>query len=104
LYAYFKEWPKAYERVNWTKLLQIIKGADIEWRERRLISNLCMDQCIKIKVDQGKTRSLKKGRGIRPGCYLSPILFNPYREYITKEVLEGFGDFKTGRQVIHTVK
>jgi len=55
-------------------------------------------------VDQGKTGSLKKGRGIRPGCCLSPILFNPYREYITKEVLEGFGDFKTGEQVIHTVK
>jgi len=55
-------------------------------------------------VEQGKTRSLKKGRGIRPGCCLSPILFNPYREYITKEVLEGFGDFQTGGQVIHTVK
>jgi hypothetical protein len=25
-------------------------------------------------------------------------------EYITKEALEGFGDFKRGGQVIHTVK
>jgi hypothetical protein len=35
---------------------------------------------------------------------LSPILSNPYREFITKEILEGFGDFKTGEEVIHTVK
>jgi len=27
-----------------------------------------------------------------------------YSEYLTKEALEGFGDFKIGGQVIHTVK
>jgi len=27
-----------------------------------------------------------------------------YGEYFTKETLEGFGDFKIGGQVIHTVK
>jgi hypothetical protein len=58
----FQRLAKAFERVNWTKLIQIIKGTDIEWRERRLIRNLCMDQCVKLRVDQGKTRSLKKGR------------------------------------------
>jgi hypothetical protein len=34
---------------------------------------------------------------------MSPILFNLYSEYLTKEALEGFGDFKIG-QVIGTVK
>jgi hypothetical protein len=34
---------------------------------------------------------------------LSPILFNLYSEYLTKEAVEEFGDFKTG-QVIRTVK
>jgi hypothetical protein len=34
---------------------------------------------------------------------LSPILFNLYREYLTKEALEGSADFKI-RQVICTVK
>jgi hypothetical protein len=33
-----------------------------------------------------------------------PILFNLYSEYLTKEALEGFGDFKIGGQVICTVK
>jgi hypothetical protein len=35
---------------------------------------------------------------------LSPILFNLYSEYLTKEALEGFGDIKIGGQVIRTVK
>ena len=35
---------------------------------------------------------------------MSPILFNLYGECLTKETLEGFGDFKIGRQIIHTVK
>jgi hypothetical protein len=34
---------------------------------------------------------------------LSPILFNLYSENLTKEALEGFGDFKIG-QVIRVVK
>ena len=35
---------------------------------------------------------------------MSPILFNLYSECLTKEDLEGFGDFKIGGQIIHTVK
>ena len=35
---------------------------------------------------------------------MSPILFNLYSEYLTKEALEGVGDFKVGGQIIHTVK
>jgi hypothetical protein len=104
LCACFIDWQKAFDRVNWTKLMQILKGIGIDWRERRLISKLYMEQSVKIRLDQGETRSVKIGRGVRQGCCLSPILFNLYSEYHTKEALEGFGDFKIGGQVIRTVK
>jgi len=47
---------------------------------------------------------VKTGRGVRQGCCLSPIVFNFYCECLTKESLDGLGDFKIGGQIIHTVK
>jgi hypothetical protein len=63
-----------------------------------------MAQSVKVRLNRGKTRSVKIGMGVRQGCCLSQILFNLYSDCLTKEALEGFGDFKFGGQIIHTVK
>jgi hypothetical protein len=63
-----------------------------------------VDYSVKVRLDRGKTTSAKIGRGVRQGCYLSPVLFYFHRQYLNNEALEGFGDFKLGRQVIHPVK
>jgi hypothetical protein len=47
---------------------------------------------------------MKIRRRVRQRCCFSPILFKLYSECFTKEALEGFGDFKIGRKIIHTVK
>jgi hypothetical protein len=84
--------------------MQFLKETVIDWRERRLISNLYVAQSVKVRLNRGETRILKIGRGVRQECCLSPILFNLYSEYLTKEALEELGDFKIGGQIIHTVK
>jgi steroid 5-alpha reductase family enzyme len=72
------DWQKAFDHVNWTKLMQILKGPGIEWHRRRLISILYMVWSVKLKMDQRSIRIVKIGRGVREGCCLLPILFNLY--------------------------
>jgi hypothetical protein len=55
----FIDWQKTFDRVNWTKLMQILKEAGIDWRERRLISNLYMAQSVKVRLKIRETRSVK---------------------------------------------
>jgi hypothetical protein len=47
---------------------------------------------------------VKTGRGVKQGCCLSSILFNLYTECLTKEALQGVGDFKKKKKIIQTVK
>jgi len=94
------DWQKAFGRVNWTKLMQILKRTGIDWRERRLISKMYMDQRVKVRLDRGDTRFVQIGRGVRQRCCLSPILFNLYSEYLTKEALDVLGDHNIGGQII----
>jgi hypothetical protein len=54
LRAFFIDWQKAFDHVNWTELMQIVKGTGTDWRERRLISELYMEQSVKVRLDQGR--------------------------------------------------
>jgi len=84
--------------------MQILKRTGIDWRERRLISKLYMDQRIKVRLDRGETKSVHTGRRVRQGCCLSPVLFKLYSECPTKEALHGLGDVNIGGKIIQTVK
>ena len=44
----FIDWQKAFDRVKWIKLMQILKRIGIYLRERRLISKLYMQQKVKV--------------------------------------------------------
>jgi len=47
---------------------------------------------------------VETGKAVRHGCCLSPVLFNLHIEYLTKETLEGFENFKLGGKVMRSVK
>jgi len=68
---------------KWTKLMQILEATGIDRGKSSLISMLCMDQNVKLKVDQGETRSVKIGRGVRQGCCLSPIMLTVWHRSFT---------------------
>ena len=92
----FIDWQKAFDRVDWTKLLEMLKNIRVKWKECQLICNLYMGRRVKLHLNQGETESVKIGRGVRQGCCMSPLLFNVYGEYLMKEALTEVGDFKTG--------
>ena len=64
----FIDWQKAFDRVDWTKLLEILRNIGVNGRERRLIRNLYMGQRVKLRLNQGGTDSVKIGREVRQGC------------------------------------
>ncbi|KAK3610033.1 hypothetical protein CHS0354_032382, partial [Potamilus streckersoni] len=42
---------EALHRVNWVKVLEILKKITIDWRDRKLITNLYMQQKSVIRVN-----------------------------------------------------
>ena len=43
----FTDWQKAFDQAKWTKLMQVLKEAGIDWHERRMISNLYIAESVK---------------------------------------------------------
>jgi hypothetical protein len=61
LCACFEDWQKAFDYVNWTKLMQILMGTGIDLHERRPVSKLYADKSVKVQVGQGEMISVKTG-------------------------------------------
>ena len=44
VYIYFVDFEKAFDRVNWVKMMEILKRIGVDWRDRRLVTRLYMNQ------------------------------------------------------------
>ena len=88
VYACFIDFEKAFDRVDWKKLLEILENLGVDSKERSLIRNLYESQQVKIRIENKESEPAYIGRGVRQGCILSPILFSIYTETIMKEALE----------------
>jgi hypothetical protein len=78
-YVAFIDLEKAFDRVDWDKLLACLERIGLDWKERRLIRNLYIEQEAIIKMNEKEIKSNIR-RGVRQGCILSPLLFNIYIE------------------------
>ena len=52
VYTVFVDLEKEFDRVDWKKLMGILKKIGVDWKERRLLSNLYMKQRIKIWIGE----------------------------------------------------
>ena len=79
-------------------------GIGIDWCERRLISNLCMDQSVKVLLHPGERRSVKTGRRVREGsCFFAESIPRVQHTFGQGYSVR-FRDFKLGGQVIRDVQ
>jgi hypothetical protein len=105
IYVCFVDYEKAFDRVNWTKLMRILKDLGVDWKDRRLIKDLYMGQTATVRTGQGTAGPCIIGRGVRQGCLLSPLLFNIYAETMMKEAMEGMSEgVKMGGHLIQAVR
>ena len=97
----FVDFEKAFDRIDWVKMLDILKEIGVDWRDRRLIMNLYLNQKAIVRIQQ----EYSDGRGVRQGCSLSPLLFNIYAEAMLVEAMEGIEEgIKVGGKLIKDVR
>ena len=84
-YTCFIDFEKAFDKVNWTKMLEIMKNIGIDHRDRRLVENLYMNQTSIVRVNNVMTERCIIGQGVRQGCLISPQLFSLYAEKMMED-------------------
>jgi exonuclease III len=105
LYICFVDYEKAFDRVNWCKLMEALAKIGVDWKDRRLIRNLYMEQTVMVRVNGVNSQPGKIGRGVRQGCPLSPLLFNIYIEMLVTEALERVDDgIKVGGSLMKAIR
>ena len=75
IYICFIDFEKAFDRVNWIKMMEVLKQIGVDWRDRRMIYELYMRQEAVIRVDGDESDPGIIGRGVRQGCPVSLCCF-----------------------------
>ncbi len=85
LYLCFIDYEKAFDRVQHSKMMEILKTQEIGKNNFKCISNLYWLQKAAVKVEEDIADWTSIERGVRQGCVLSPLLFNLYAEMVIRE-------------------
>ena len=95
---------KAFDRVNWVKLLEVLKSIGVDWQDRWLIERLYTGQKARVRLKDGLSEPAVIGCGTRQGCLLSPILFSIYYEAMLRDALSSVDEgIRVGGLLIKTV-
>ena len=80
----FIDYAKAFDCVDHNKLWTILKEMGIPDHLTCLLRNLYAGQEATVRTGHGTTDWFQTGKGVHPGCILTPCLFNLYAEYIKR--------------------
>ena len=105
IYVCYVDFEKAFDRVNWIKMMEILKNIKVDWRDRRMIMRLYLEQEAVIRIADGESEPGIIGRGVRQGCPLSPLLFSIYAEAMMIDAMEDIEEgVKVGGRVLKDVR
>ena len=75
VYVCFVDYEKAFDRVNWKKLMKVLLDIDIDWKDRRLVAHLRMGQTALVRIAGEESEPASLGHGVRQGCPLYFLTF-----------------------------
>ena len=84
IYFCFIDYTKAFDCVDYNKLLKILQEMGIPDHLTCLLRNLYAGQEATVRIGYRTTDWFQIGQGVRQGCILSPCLFNLYAKYIMR--------------------
>jgi len=93
----FIDYAKTFDCVDHNKLWKILKEMGIPDHLTCLLRNLYAGQEATVATGHRTTNWFQIGKGICPGCILSPCLFNLYAEYIMRNA--GLDEVQVGIKI-----
>jgi hypothetical protein len=105
VYVCYIDYEKAFDRVNWSKMLEILADIGVDWKDRRLILNLYSKQTAFVRIGENLSEGCIIGRGVRQGCSLSPLLYIIYDEAMMREATDEMNrGIKVGGHMINSIR
>ena len=106
IYFCFIDYAKAFDCVDHNKLWKILKDMGIPDHLTCLLRNLYAGQEETVRTGHGTADWFQIGKGVHPGCILSPCLFNLYAEYIMRNagLEETQAAIKIVRRIINNLR
>src|SRR5579864_4116230 len=64
VYICFVDFEKAFGRVNWTKMMEVLKQLQMDWNDRRLISDLYKRHQAIVRAAEGESEPAVISQGV----------------------------------------
>ena len=77
---------KAFDYVNYEKLLQVLNKIGIDSKDLRLIQALLYEQSANVKIGNDVTGATQIKKRVQQGCVLFPDLLNLCNEIILRDI------------------